>query len=491
MSNFRNPLIPEGMYQNYEFYSYRVRDFFIGVGIFIVVFVNYLLTLTPSVAAGDHGELAATTYAFGAPHPSGYPIFAVLGKFFTYFPFGNVAYRINMMSAFAGASTVFVFFLFALKILGITRKPDIVRNTQGFDLRIYIPAILGALLLGFSNLLWDQSIIGEVYSLHSFLNGLILIVFMLWYEDVVFNYYHTKEPYIGSRYLMLLFFTMGLSLTDHHLSAGYIIPISLVIVLVIFSALWGKVSISWKDVLSTGFLLLIGFLILLLVAIILFYYNGWRVIGPISSQQAYIITIAPFIPMLFAGIAGYLYPERKEDKWIKEILQVSFWGILLFMIPIVVFYGYLWIRSVMIYEMPEAEIRILTWGEIRTLDVLWTHILRKQYGGISGTPLYYNLLQMWDLIKIHLQQFHIVLYVLLIPGLIGLVKKDMNFSFSLLFIWLTFVVLFALFIQGEPVERSRAFWSVFLLQSYFIMTLFITQGMQTTMDWFEKVFLKK
>lgn len=483
-----NPLISEKLYQNCQFYSYRLRDFIIGLGVFIIVFVNYIMTLTPSVAAGDHGELATTTYSFGAPHPSGYPLFAVLGKFFTYFPFGNVAYRVNLMSAFSGAATAFVFFLFTLKILGITRKPDIVRNINGFDLRIYIPAILGGLMLGFSNLLWDQSIIGEVYSLHSLLNGIVLIVFMLWYEDVIFNYYHTKEPYIGSRYLILLFFAMGLSLTNHHLSAGYIIPISILIVLVILSALWGKVSFEFKDLLSTKFLLIIGFLVLLILAIVLFYYNGWKVIGPISPQQALIITIAPFVPMAFAGLAGYLYPKKKEDGWVRDLLQTAFWGILLFMIPIIVFYGYLWIRSIAIYNMPEAEIRVLTWGEIKSLDVLWTHILRKQYGGLSGTPLYYNLTMLWDLVKIHLQQFHILLYLLLVPGFIGVFKKDINFGFSLVFIWLTFIVLFALFVQGEPVERMRAFWSVFLLQSYFIMGVFVTQGMQTTMDLIHKKF---
>lgn len=163
----------------------------------------------------------------------------------------------------------------------------------------------------------------------------------------------------------------------------------------------------------------------------------------------------------------------------------------MFLIPIFVFYGYLWIRSIAIYNMPEAEIRILTWGEIRTLDVLWTHILRKQYGGLGGTPLYYNLFMLWDIIKVHLQQFHILLYILLIPGIIGLFKKDVNFGFSILFIWLVFVVLFSLFVQGEPYERSRAFWSVFLIQSYFIMGVFIAQGMQTTMDWVNKLVFRE
>lgn len=486
-----NPFISQDVYKNYQFYSYRFRDFIIGLLVFVVIFVNYIINLTPSVAAGDHGELATTTYSFGAPHPSGYPIFAILGKFFSYLPFGNVAYRINLMSAFAGAATAFVFFMFVVKILALTRKPDIVRNTDGIDLKIYIPAVLSSLMFGFSNLLWNQSIIGEVYSLNSLLNGLVLIVFMLWYEDVIFNYYHTKEPYIGSRYLILLFFSMGLSLTGHHLSAGYIIPISVLIVIIIFSALWGKVKFEVSDLLSTKFLLIFGFILTLLIAIVLFYYNGWKVQGPISPQQAWIITIAPFVPMIFAGVAGYLYSGNKEDEWVRNILQTFFWSIVLFLIPIFVFYGYLWIRSIAIYNMPEAEIRILTWGEIRTLDVLWTHILRKQYGGLGGTPLYYNLFMLWDIIKVHLQQFHILLYILLIPGIIGLFKKDVNFGFSILFIWLVFVVLFSLFVQGEPYERSRAFWSVFLIQSYFIMGVFIAQGMQTTMDWVNKLVFRE
>jgi hypothetical protein len=72
-----------------------------------------------------------------------------------------------------------------------------------------------------------------------------------------------------------------------------------------------------------------------------------------------------------------------------------------------------------------------------------------------------------------------------------LFKKDINFSVSLVFVWFTFLLLFSLFIQGEPVARSVAFWSVFLLQSYFIMALVIAQGMQTTMDWVQKLISKK
>lgn len=490
-TNIENPFLPKDLYYNYEPYSYRFRDFLIGFLIFLVIFINYIVTLTPSVAAGDHGELATTTYSLGAPHPSGYPLFAVLGKFFSYLPFGNVAYRVNLMSAFAGAFTVFVFFMFTIKILGIIKKPTIVRDKEGLDLKIYIPAILSSLMLGFSNLLWNQSIIGEVYSLNSLLNGLTLIALMLWYEDVAFGYYHHSEPYIGTRYLVLLFFLMGLSLTDHHLSVGYIIPISLIVVILITSTLWGKVKFSWGDLLKTNGMIIMGFLLSLFIAIIVFYSMGWAPKRPLKMEEAITITLIPFLPISFAGLVWLLYPNRKEDMWIKDLMRASFWAMTFFLIPIFVFYGYLLIRSIAIYNMPEAEIRVLTWGEIRSLDVLWTHILRKQYGALGGIPVYYSLLQLWEMTKLHLSQFHILLYLLLIPGFIGLFKKDTNFSISLIFIWLTFNLLFSLFIQGEPVARSVAFWSVFLLQSYFILALIIAQGMQTTMDWVDELLVKK
>ncbi len=478
-----NGLISSEVYSGYESYSFRFRDLVLAFLIFVVIFTNYILTLTPSVAAGDHGELATTTYVMGAPHPSGYPSFAILGKFFTYLPFGNIAYRVNLMSAFSGAMTAALFFLFTLKVLGI-RKPQLQRNIEGIDLKIYIPAVLSGLMFGFSNLLWNQSIIGEVYSLHSLLTGIVLISLILWYEDVISNYYSTKEPYIGSRYLVLLFFSMGLSFTNHHLSIGYIIPISVVVAVVIFSALYNKVDFSLSELIQTKGLIIIGFLISLLLGVVLFYYNAWVPRRPLTQTEAIIATVSPLLPLVYSGIVGFLYnPLDKKSIWIKEIHKTFFWSIFFFIVPIYIYYSYLWIRSVAIYNMPEAEIRVMSWGEIRTLDVLWTHVLRKQYGALAGSSVVINILQIWDLIKLHLNQFHILLVVLSIPGFIGLFKKDINLFFSLLFIWFTFLVLFLFFVMGEPVDRARSFYSVFLLQSYFVFAIFIAQGMQTVMDW--------
>ena len=42
----------------------------------------------------------------GIAHPPGFPLYTMLGKLFTLIPFGDVAYRVNLMSALFAALTL-------------------------------------------------------------------------------------------------------------------------------------------------------------------------------------------------------------------------------------------------------------------------------------------------------------------------------------------------------------------------------------------------
>jgi len=61
----------------------------------------YNATLTPSLSykSPDGNELATIPYVLGLAHSTGYPLYTWLGKLFTYLPIGDVAHRINLMSA--------------------------------------------------------------------------------------------------------------------------------------------------------------------------------------------------------------------------------------------------------------------------------------------------------------------------------------------------------------------------------------------------------
>ena len=81
--------------------------------LFLAIFGIFTYTAFPAVAIyRDAGEMASVCYTFGIAHPPGYPLYVLFGKIFTLIiPFGNIAYRINLMSAFFGALTCGILYL--------------------------------------------------------------------------------------------------------------------------------------------------------------------------------------------------------------------------------------------------------------------------------------------------------------------------------------------------------------------------------------------
>src|ERR1041385_4105757 len=61
-------------------------------------------TLAPNVTLEDSGELSTASYYAGIPHPPGYPVWTIYTYFATrLLPVGNIAWRVGVASAFAGA----------------------------------------------------------------------------------------------------------------------------------------------------------------------------------------------------------------------------------------------------------------------------------------------------------------------------------------------------------------------------------------------------
>ena len=71
----------------------------------IAAFALYLRTLAPTVLGFDSGEFQFVVPTLGLAHPTGYPLYLLLGKLFTALPVGDVAYRVNLFSAVAMAVT--------------------------------------------------------------------------------------------------------------------------------------------------------------------------------------------------------------------------------------------------------------------------------------------------------------------------------------------------------------------------------------------------
>lgn len=122
----------------------------------------FLSTMGPSLTwsnwGGDGGELTLAAAFLGVPHPSGYPVFVLLGRLFCFIPLGDYAFRTNLLSAVAGASSA----IFLALSLGILNR------RSSWNLPAWLPGAMGLILVLGENH-WRQSIITEVYSLNAML----------------------------------------------------------------------------------------------------------------------------------------------------------------------------------------------------------------------------------------------------------------------------------------------------------------------------------
>ena len=129
-------------------------------GLFAIALAVYLRTLCPTLYWGDCGELATAAYNLGIAHPTGYPLWCMIGKLWTLvIPFGTIVWRLNTMSAFFGALAIACFYGF-LRCSGIARSI----------------AIAASGMLAFSFTLWQQCLFCETYSMTAFYTCLLLFL---------------------------------------------------------------------------------------------------------------------------------------------------------------------------------------------------------------------------------------------------------------------------------------------------------------------------
>ena len=205
----------------------------IGTVLFLLTFSVYNLTLCPTVYWYDSGELISACTNLGIAHPTGYPLYTILGRVFSLLPTGNPAVRVNRMSAFFGALTAVVIYLIIKELLRAIVSTNIGRQKDKRWTRRCereVPAITASLLFAFSPLFWTQTAIAEVYTLHTLLMALLMLSLFLWartstlYSKRSKNRNHSEgKTSSNDSYLYLFSFLLGLSF-GHHLTTLLFIP---------------------------------------------------------------------------------------------------------------------------------------------------------------------------------------------------------------------------------------------------------------------------
>jgi len=173
-------------------------------------------------------EFQVVATRLGVAHPTGYPLYILLTKLFTYLPVSNVAWRVNLASAiFATAAAVMLY----VTVRELTDRP--------------LVSLLTTLGFAFSNVFWSQALIAEVYTLHN------LFVAVLFWLLLCRTGGEGGGDRQSARPWQAMLFLVGLSLTNHLTTLLLVPAIGLAL-------LWDRPQLRAKAWLVGAGLLLLG-----------------------------------------------------------------------------------------------------------------------------------------------------------------------------------------------------------------------------------------
>lgn len=166
----------------------------VDLALFSVGATLYIHTLSPTILPADSGEFQFVPYILGIAHPPGYPLYTMLAKLFTFIPLGEVAYRVNLLSALIGALT----------LVFISRATRLATGSA-------LAGLIAALVLGGSTTFWAQATTANIRIFTALLAATILYALIE----------YRRQP--SQRALVFCAAALGLGI-GHHLSLLLMIP---------------------------------------------------------------------------------------------------------------------------------------------------------------------------------------------------------------------------------------------------------------------------
>ena len=189
-------LLPQRQQANGQRQGISHRTYLLFLFTTLSAFIVYWRTLLPGVSSwGDSAKFQYLAQVWGIPHPTGYPLYLGLTRIFAALPLGgDIAYRVNLLSALCAA--------FAVGILAVAARQMI---------EDYFASGIAALIFAFSPLFWSQAIQAEVYALNALFVAASFACFFHWW----------RTQQLRSLYAFLLIYGLSFS---HHLSMILLAP---------------------------------------------------------------------------------------------------------------------------------------------------------------------------------------------------------------------------------------------------------------------------
>lgn len=193
--------------------SFKKINNITGWAVWLIASFVYVMTAEAGGSLWDCGEFVSSCFKLQIPHPPGAPLFVLIGRIFIVV-FGNdpltAAKAVNVMSALASSFTILFLFWtithFARKIYH--KESNELSGQQIFT--VMAAGVVGALAYTFSDSFWFSAVEGEVYALSSMFTALVFWMMLKWE--------HNADQEGADRWIILIFFMMGLSIGVHLLN---------------------------------------------------------------------------------------------------------------------------------------------------------------------------------------------------------------------------------------------------------------------------------
>ena len=331
---------------------------------FVIAFIVYFLTLEPTVSYWDCSEFITCANKLEVGHAPGAPLFMMIGRLFSLFA-GNdtskVAFTINIISALASAFAI-MFLFWIIEWFG--RKLTGKSENKYLQNPIYIlaGAFIGALSFAFTDTFWFSAVEGEVYATSSFFTAIVFWAILKWESQ-------SDNPN-SDRWILLIFFLMGLSIGVHLLN---LLAIPAIVLVYYFK----RYKVNRKGTVKA---LLFSFAMLLFL---MFVFIPWVV-----KMAAYtdLLFVNSFKLPFYSGVLFYLvvialvilvllWYSSKRKKQLLNTVVLSFTVLLL---------GYSSYTSLVIRSISNPYIDI---NNVENIFGLVDYLNREQYG---KRPLIYG-----------------------------------------------------------------------------------------------------
>ena len=421
---------------------------------FAVMGVVYYLTLAPELTLEDSGELVTGSFYAGIPHPPGYPVWTIYSWLWTVLvPVGNMAWRVALAEAFAGAMAC------GLMALLVSRGSSLLlegieelRNMTGKweNAICLVSGSVAGLLVGFDGFMWRESVAVNRIAVSSVPVFLLVLVFLM-------RWLYAPHQL---RYAYWAAFIFGICYTMHQ---------SLIV-----AALGFEVTLAAGNQ-RLGRDVFLGNFILYLVYWLIYELNGGQHLFHNIGAKAGLLFLfnAVGTGSLLACIWLTIRTKGLGTEWLPVVIMAGFWllGI-----------------SFYLYEpLAGATNPPMQWGYPRTLEGFWHALTRGQYEQPNPTDVIRDpgrfFGQLGMLIGGIAEEFTwVYMFIALVPLLffLRMQKRERAWIVGLGAMYFFLGVLMLILMNPTPDRASAELVKVFFTSSHTIVACLIGYGLALT-----------